>query len=225
MPQIYLYRPEKGHFSVFISVSEAFSFLKPGGDKQMKKKYHEISLAKKFSFTSIIIIVLTILSLTVLIRIIYEKSVLNITSESYKEKFQIISDNSQNVLENAEKIAKALLTDDAIQNWFLLNSEENADQIKYKMQVERRLDYLDALYSDKEYSSISLFDSYGHIVNSNSIRSESQKYEKFFSLVKDNYNVKWIDLYNLCIEGYEKKGIGYIRYYRDYDTGIIKVSA
>lgn len=116
MPQIYLYRPEKGHFSVFISVSEAFSFLKPGGDKQMKKKYHEISLAKKFSFTSIIIIVLTILSLTVLIRIIYEKSVLNITSESYKEKFQIISDNSQNVLENAEKIAKALLTDDAIQN-------------------------------------------------------------------------------------------------------------
>ena len=188
----------------------------------MKKKYHEISLAKKFSFTSIIIIFFTILSLTVLIRVIYEKSVLNITSESYKEKFQIISDNSQNVLENAEKIAKALLTDDAIQNWFLLDSEENADQIKYKMQVERRLDYLDALYSDKEYSSISLFDSYGHIVNSNSIRSESQKYEKFFSLVKENYNVKWIDLYNQCIEGYEKKGIGYIRYYRDYDTGIIK---
>ena len=78
------------------------------------------------------------------------------------------------------------------------------------------------MYSDKEYSSISLFDSYGHIVNSNSIRSESQKYEKFFSLVKENYNVKWIDLYNQCIEGYEKKGIGYIRYYRDYDTGIIK---
>lgn len=26
----------------------------------------------------------------------------------------------------------------------------------------------------------------------------------------------------MCIEGYEKKGIGYIRYYRDYDTGIIK---
>ena len=219
---MYLYRHEKRYFSVFISVAEAFSFIKLGGNNQMKKKYHEISLAKKFSFTSIIIIFFTILSLTILIRVIYEKSVLNITSESYKEKFQIISDNSQNVLENAEKIAKALLTDDAIQNWFLLDSEENADQIKYKMQVERRLDYLDALYSDKEYSSISLFDSYGHIVNSNSIRSESQKYEKFFSLVKENYNVKWIDLYNQCIEGYEKKGIGYIRYYRDYDTGIIK---
>lgn len=219
---MYLYRHEKRYFSVFISVAEAFSFIKLGGNNQMKKKYHEISLAKKFSFTSIIIIFFTILSLTILIRVIYEKSVLNITSESYKEKFQIISDNSQNVLENAEKIAKALLTDDAIQNWFLLDSEENADQIKYKMQVERRLDYLDALYSDKEYSSISLFDSYGHIVNSNSIRSESQKYEKFFSLVKENYNVKWIDLYNQCIEGYEKKGIGYIRYYRDCDTGIIK---
>ena len=182
----------------------------------MRKKYHELSLAKKFSLTSIGFFFLTILVLTVLIQFLYEKSVLNITSESYKEKFEIVSDNSQSILENSGKIAKVILTDEAIQNWFLQDSEESADQLKYKMQVEKRLDYLDALYPDKQYSSISVFDSYGHMVNSNSIRSEASKYEQFFNIIKENYNVKWLDLYEVSLGDYEKNGIGYIRYYRDY---------
>lgn len=102
----------------------------------MRKKYHELSLAKKFSLTSIGFFFLTILVLTVLIQFLYEKSVLNITSESYKEKFEIVSDNSQSILENSGKIAKVILTDEAIQNWFLQDSEESADQLKYKMQVD-----------------------------------------------------------------------------------------
>ena len=188
----------------------------------MRKKYHELSLAKKFSLTSIGFFFLTILVLTVLIQFLYEKSVLNITSESYKEKFEIVSDNSQSILENSGKIAKVILTDEAIQNWFLQDSEESADQLKYKMQVEKRLDYLDALYPDKQYSSISVFDSYGHMVNSNSIRSEASKYEQFFNIIKENYNVKWLDLYEVSLGDYEKNGICYIRYYRDYDSGLIK---
>lgn len=188
----------------------------------MRKKYHELSLAKKFSLTSIGFFFLTILVLTVLIQFLYEKSVLNITSESYKEKFEIVSDNSQSILENSGKIAKVILTDEAIQNWFLQDSEESADQLKYKMQVEKRLDYLDALYPDKQYSSISVFDSYGHMVNSNSIRSEASKYEQFFNIIKENYNVKWLDLYEVSLGDYEKNGIGYIGYYRDYDSGLIK---
>lgn len=188
----------------------------------MRKKYHELSLAKKFSLTSIGFFFLTILVLTVLIQFLYEKSVLNITSESYKEKFEIVSDNSQSILENSGKIAKVILTDEAIQNWFLQDSEESADQLKYKIQVEKRLDYLDALYPDKQYSSISVFDSYGHMVNSNSIRSEASKYEQFFNIIKENYNVKWLDLYEVSLGDYEKNGIGYIRYYRDYDSGLIK---
>lgn len=188
----------------------------------MRKKYHELSLAKKFSLTSIGFFFLTILVLTVLIQFLYEKSVLNITSESYKEKFEIVSDNSQSILENSGKIAKVILTDEAIQNWFLQDSEESADQLKYKMQVEKRLDYLDALYPDKQYSSISVFDSCGHMVNSNSIRSEASKYEQFFNIIKENYNVKWLDLYEVSLGDYEKNGIGYIRYYGDYDSGLIK---
>lgn len=188
----------------------------------MRKKYHELSLAKKFSLTSIGFFFLTILVLTVLIQFLYEKSVLNITSESYKEKFEIVSDNSQSILENSGKIAKVILIDEAIQNWFLQDFEESADQLKYKIQVEKRLDYLDALYPDKQYSSISVFDSYGHMVNSNSIRSEASKYEQFFNIIKENYNVKWLDLYEVSLGDYEKNGIGYIRYYRDYDSRLIK---
>ena len=117
-----------------------------------------------------------------------------------------MSDNSQSILENSGKIAKVILTDEAIQNWFLQDSEESADQLKYKMQVEKRLDYLDALYPDKQYSSISVFDSYGHMVNSNSIRSEASKYEQFFNIIKENYNVKWLDLYEVSLGDYEKNG-------------------
>ena len=39
----------------------------------MRKKYHELSLAKKFSLTSIGFFFLTILVLTVLIQFLYEK--------------------------------------------------------------------------------------------------------------------------------------------------------
>lgn len=42
---MYLYRHEKRYFSVFISVAEAFSFIKLGGNNQMKKKYRN-TLAK-----------------------------------------------------------------------------------------------------------------------------------------------------------------------------------
>ena len=60
------------------------------------------------------------------------------------------------------------------------------------------------------------------MVNSNSIRSEASKYEQFFNIIKENYNVKWLDLYEVSLGDYEKNGIGYIRYYRDYDSGLIK---
>ena len=91
-----------------------------------------------------------------------------------------MSDNSQSILENSGKIAKVILTDEAIQNWFLQDSEESADQLKYKMQVEKRLDYWMHCI---QINSIAVFcfDSYGHMVNSNSIRSEASKYEQFLT--------------------------------------------
>ena len=188
----------------------------------MRKKYHELSLAKKFSLTSIGFFFSHNPCINCIDSVFIRKISIKYHQRSYKEKFEIVSDNSQSILENSGKIAKVILTDEAIQNWFLQDSEESADQLKYKMQVEKRLDYLDALYPDKQYSSISVFDSYGHMVNSNSIRSEASKYEQFFNIIKENYNVKWLDLYEVSLGDYEKNGIGYIRYYRDYDSGLLK---
>lgn len=189
----------------------------------MKNKYHELSLAKKFSFFSILIIIISIVIFTFVINFFFEKSVLEITSESYEQKFDVASENSQTILEDAEKIAKVLLTDDAIQRWFTEESNDVAKRLNQKIQVERRLDYLDALYPDNQYSSISIFDSNGNMVNSSTIRSKDSQYQSFFYII-ENHTTKqgWLDLYDLEIPGYTEKGLAYLRYYRDYTSGIIK---
>ncbi len=189
----------------------------------IKNKYHELSLAKKFSFLSILIMVVSILSFTIVIRIFFERSILNITSDGYKEKFDIASESSQKIFADAEKIAKVLLTDDAVQNWFLEDSRDIAKRLHQKIQVEKRLDYFDALYPDNQYSSISVFDSQGNMVNTNSIRSQMSVYQQFFSVIENNAETKrWLDLYELEIPDYNEKGIACIRYYRDYTSGKIK---
>lgn len=57
--------------------------------KKIKDKYHSLSLAKKISFTSIMIIVLSIFVLTVVVQFFFEKSVLEITGEGYRQKFDV----------------------------------------------------------------------------------------------------------------------------------------
>lgn len=189
----------------------------------MKNKYHELSLAKKFSVFSTLIIFISILIFTVVIRFFFEKSVLEITSDGYEQKFDVASESSQKILKDAEKIAKVLLTDEAIQEWFLDDSQDTAKRLKQKIQVERRLDYLDALYPDDQYSSISVFDSQGNMVNTNPIRSKSSVYQQFFPIIEELKNEQeWLDLYELKISDYSENGIAYIRYYRDYNSGKIK---
>ncbi|MDO4275837.1 MAG: sensor histidine kinase [Eubacteriales bacterium] len=189
----------------------------------MKHKYHELSLAKKFSFLSILIIFSSILIFTFVIRLFFEKSVLEITSDGYQQKFDIASESSQEILEDAEKIAKVLLTDEAIQDWFLEEEADTAKRLNQKILAERRLDYLDALYPDNQYSSITVFDWEGNMVNSNQIRSKAAVYEQFFPVIQNLENgKKWLDLYDLKIPGYQEKGIAYIRSYREYTSGKIK---
>ena len=88
--------------------------------KKIKDKYHSLSLAKKFSFTSIMIIVLSIFRhRQLLCSFFFEKSVLEITGEGYRQKFDVASENSQKILEDGERITKVLLTDKSVQGWFL----------------------------------------------------------------------------------------------------------
>ena len=188
----------------------------------MRDKYHELSLAKKFSLFSIILIVSSIMIFTVVIRWYFEKSVLEITSEGYQQKFDIASESSQDILNDAEKISKVLLTDDSIQDWFLNESQDTAENLNLRLLAERRLDYLDALYPYRQYSSISVYNSNGNMVNTNTIRAKSGVYQQFFDVIKENADQKrWIDLYQLEIPDYEEKGIAYIRYFRDYSSGKI----
>lgn len=105
--------------------------------KVWKEKYHRLSLAKKFSFISILTIVISMFVFTVTIQFFFEKSVLKITSDGYKQKFDVASENSQKILGDADKITKVLLTDDVIQNWFLMDSEDSAKLLKLKLQVEK----------------------------------------------------------------------------------------
>lgn len=191
--------------------------------KKIKDKYHSLSLAKKFSFTSIMIIVLSIFILTVVVQFFFEKSVLEITGEGYRQKFDVASENSQKILEDGEKISKVLLTDKSIQEWFLENGTDEAKRLRQKLQVEQRLDYLDALYPEDQYSSISVFDEQGDMVNSNRIRSKASVYRQFFDIIKEKQGKnRWLDLYELNVPGYQETGIAFLRYFRDYATGKIK---
>lgn len=190
-----------------------------------KDRYHRLSLAKKFSFASIAIITIAMFVFILTIQFFFEKEVLRITSDGYKQKFDVASENSQKILEDADKITKVLLTDEVVQDWFLMDSEDSAKLLKQKLQVEKKLDYLDALYPDKHYSSISVFNAQGDMVNSNRIRSVASVYKNFFEIIK-NYNdyengQGWLDLYQLKIDGYNQKGISCLRYYRDYSSGKI----
>lgn len=191
--------------------------------KKIKDKYHSLSLAKKFSFTSIMIIVLSIFILTVVVQFFFEKSVLEITGEGYRQKFDVASKSSQKILEDGERITKVLLTDKSVQEWLLEEESDEAKRLRQKLQVEQRLDYLDALYPEDQYSSISVFDEQGDMVNSNRIRSKASVYRQFFDIIKEKQGKnRWLDLYELNVPGYQETGIAFLRYFRDYATGKIK---
>ena len=120
--------------------------------KKIKDKNHSLSLAKKITFTSIMIIVLSIFVLTVVVQFFFEKSVLEITGEGYRQKFDVASKSSQKILEDGERITKVLLTDKSVQEWLLEEESDEAKRLRQKLQVEQRLDYLDALYPEDQYS-------------------------------------------------------------------------
>ena len=101
--------------------------------KKIKDKYHSLSLAKKISFTSIMIIVLSIFVLTVVVQFFFEKSVLEITGEGYRQKFDVASKSSQKILEDGERITKVLLTDKSVQEWLLEEESDEAKRLRQKL--------------------------------------------------------------------------------------------
>ncbi len=189
----------------------------------LKKRYQRLSLAGKFSLLSITIIILIMISFTLIVRFFSEKMATEIASDSYIGKFNAVSQNCMNLFSDAERISKILCTDNDIQSWFKgSNKTDTQKYLQAKLLVERRLDYFDALYSNNQFSSISIYNVDGDMINTNNIRSSTQMYSDFFSeFVKGTIQAKWVDLYMQQDDGYDTAGIAYVRPYTDYNTGSI----
>ncbi|MDD3172711.1 MAG: sensor histidine kinase [Herbinix sp.] len=191
---------------------------------RLKNNYKKLSLAGKFSLLSIAIIILIIITFTFIIRLFSEEMALEIASDGYIGKFDAVSQNCMNLFSDAERISKILCTDNDIQNWFSGSDVESKQKyLQAKMQVEKRLDYFDALYSNNQFSSISIYTVDGDMINTNNIRSRGQTYTTFFNdFVSNTTEAKWVDLYELQNNAYEAAGIAYVMPYKEYSTGRIK---
>lgn len=189
-----------------------------------RKKYERLSLARKISLLSIMVISFVMISFTMIVRIFYENSVIDIATNGYAQKFEAVSENCMNLFSGAEQLSKVLCTDEDIQNWFDYDKENGMPEyVRRILKAERQLDYVDALYPDDRFSSISIFTEDGDMLNTNNIRSKKDVYQSFFKAIKGHTaGIRWIDLYDLQIDGYEGGGIAFVRPYRDYTTGKVK---
>ncbi len=187
-------------------------------------RYSRMSLAGKFSILNIALISFIMVSFLVFLKFFFEKSVLEIVSNEYVQKFEIVSDNCTEILSDAGRISKILFTNEDIEAWFLdSGSSDYAQRLKQKMRVESHLDYLEALYPKQQFSSISIYSADGEMVNSNGIRSVSGRYQQLYEDIREYPKEPgWLDLYEKKEDGYPDGGIAYVRPYRDYSSGQIR---
>jgi two-component system sensor histidine kinase YesM len=194
------------------------------GMKRIKAIYRRLPLAKKIFSLNTILIFCMMIVFTMVVHSFFERAVLRVASNGYIQKFEDVSEECTQLLSDAAQLTKVLCTDEDIEAWFLYEEKEAVPQyLKKKLDVEKRLDYIDTLYSRDKFSSISIYDSGGHMVNTNNIRAKEEVYQKFFTYISLNtIKPKWIDLYEMKFPGYNNSGIAYVRPYRDYGSGKIK---
>lgn len=192
--------------------------------KFLKECYGKLSLAKKITFLNIGMIAFVLVAFTLILQAFFEKAVLDIVTESYVQRFETVSDNCAEILLDAERITKVLFTDEDVENWFLDDGETSAaKRLQQKMKVESRLDYLEALYPEDQFSSISVYTTGGEMVNTNSIRSRASDYMNLLEKIrKMPAEPAWLDLYEYEDGEGPGDGIAYMRPYREYSSGRVK---
>ena len=192
--------------------------------KILKECYGKLSLAKKITFLNIGMIAFVLVSFTLILQVFFEKAVLDIVTESYVQRFETVSDNCADILLDAERITKVLFTDEDVENWFQSDEETGlARRLQQRMKVESRLDYLEALYPENQFSSISVYTTGGEMVNTNSIRSRAAAYLNLLEEIqKMPEKPAWLDLYEYEDEEGPGDGIAYMRPYREYSSGQVK---
>lgn len=191
--------------------------------------YQDWPLARKLAFLFSSLIVVIILTLTSVIRPILEHAMLEATTEAYDQKFDMISNSSMKLFDSAKQMTTALLTNEDMQTWFGQSgdfeqeSDANyAEHLREKIQAEKQLDYLDSIWGDNQFSSISAFNRSGETVNTNNIRVKSTFYQQLYQQLLPSDEERWIDLYTLSNAVGSLSGIAYIRPYRDNKTGRIQ---
>lgn len=192
--------------------------------RKIRKLYRKLPIAKKIFSLNVLMIVTVLAAVMILAQIIFERSVLQIATNNYIQKFETASDNSTRILSDAARLSKTLCMDEAVEEWFLTEKgEEGTAYLSEKIAVERRLDYIDSLYPEATYSSITIFDAKGNMVNTNNIRNRQETYGGFFDYISMNTKEPvWFDMFKVQFGNYDKNGIAYVRPYREYVSGRIK---
>ena len=185
--------------------------------------YWDVSIARKFTILNLLLISSLLIALTVIFHSVFEHTALEIAADGYMQKFDLVSNNCMRLFDDAEQLTKSLITDEDIQIWFSdAQSSEYSTKLRIKLQAEKRMDYIDAIRRNNQYSSLSAFSLNGDMINTNNIRSKSSSYSVLYNeFIKNSTRVQWIDLYENKPEGSDISGIAFVRPYRDPVSGQI----
>lgn len=192
--------------------------------KKVSQWYRDFSIAKKISIANIVLTFFLLVLFVILFRTIFEKAVLEIASDGYIQKFDIVSKNCMALFDDAQQLTKFILTDGNIQEWFSESKDSSYSQrLQLKINAEKSLDYIDAIRGNSHFGSLSVFSvDKSTMINSNNIRSQSEVYMNLFlRYVAEGEQNQWVDLYALTDNFPALSGIAYFRPYRDSGTGKI----
>ncbi len=191
---------------------------------RIRRFYKNMPIAQKLSLSSALIITIVIVLLTSLIRVSFENTVLDVAIDGYTQRFETVSDNCKNLFEDAKQLSNILLIDENVQSFFDMPDNLNYQQkIQLEFQVEKQLDYIDAIRNINQFSSISIITIDGRVVNTNNIRTVRSEYHEIVNdLLKDTLTEQWVDLFPLSPTNSNLNSIVFTRPYFDFITGQVK---
>lgn len=191
--------------------------------RSIRSWYRDASIVGKLTIFSVSMIILGAIILTFLVKALFETTVLDNMRQNYIDKFDVISSNCMNLFDDAQQLSTVMLTDERIQDWFRLNENSTfAERVQHTLNVERQLDYVDAIRRTNQFSSITIYSLNGGMVNTNRARISSKFYQSLYQEEPHKFNrAEWVDLYRLSDLSGHESGIAYFHPYRDPMSGAL----
>ncbi|MCH3918287.1 MAG: sensor histidine kinase [Spirochaetia bacterium] len=189
----------------------------------INNKLKNVSLSHRLTLVNIIPIIAIMLVLTFLIKVIFTHIMIENAQKEYAVRFQQVSAGCAQVFQDAQQISTVLLTDAEVQRWFEIDTVPYSEKLRTQMDIESRLDYLDAIRFSSLFSNILIFNTAGDVVATNAVRKFADKQKELFT-TKLKYITKPTWLVIPSEEGTKSVNtvsIGYLQPYRDYLSGKI----